>query len=330
MNALLKESDIRPPETMGEQAGAFLRDIGWLLSRSAEFVPVDCPACTWDKSTLRYIKHSLRYVECSGCETVYMSPRPPEKLLSEFYQRSENYQHWAKVVFPASEEVRRQKIVAPRVDRILEIVKKYEVDPWKLAEVGAGFGTFCAELKSRDVFHSVLAIEPTPDLAAKCREKGIKTIESTVEKCDFGRPDVMVSFEVIEHLFDPRRFVEACFKGLRRGGILVLTCPNIKGFETAMLGTASSTIDAEHLNYFHPESLAMLLKSVGFEVLECQTPGQLDTDLVRQKLQSGEVQNGFWQDVLVKRWEEVGEDFQRFLSSHNLSSNMWIVGKKPN
>jgi len=312
---------------MSGQVEAYFRDLGWLLARSGEFVAVGCPACGGSSEKVFCFKNGLRYLEC-GCETVYMSPRPSEKLLSEYYRRSENYAYWNDVVFPASESVRREKIFKPRVDRVLGIVEKYGVDPWVLAEVGAGFGTFCEEMKSRGVFKRVWAIEPTPDLAATCRGKGLDVLEATVEGSDIQKADVVVSFEVIEHLFDPRRFVQACFRGLRRGGVLVLTCPNIKGFETAVLGALSSTIDCEHLNYFHPASLSALLEREGFDILESSTPGELDTDLVRKKLESGEVSDPFLTEILVKKWGQMGESFQRYLSDNGMSSNMWIVARK--
>ena len=50
----------------------------------------------------------------------------------------------------------------------------------------------------------VVAVEPTPDLAKTCRAKGLEVIESRIEDAKgLGVVDVIASFEVIEHLFDP-------------------------------------------------------------------------------------------------------------------------------
>ena len=45
----------------------------------------------------------------------------------------------------------------------------------------------------------------------------------------------------------------------------MLTCPNVRGFDIEMLGERSATVDAEHLNYFHPASLGALLERCGFD-----------------------------------------------------------------
>jgi hypothetical protein len=139
----------------------------------------------------------------------------------------------------------------------------------------------------------------------------------------------VTSFEVIEHLFSPREFVERCAAVLRPGGLLMLTCPNVRGFDVEVLGEASATVDAEHLNYFHPRSLGALLERSGFTVVETQTPGRLDAELVRKKALAGEVSlDPFLRRVLVDEWERVGDAFQDFLVANGLSSNMWVVGRR--
>ena len=86
-------------------------------------------------------------------------------------------------------------------------------------------------------------------------------IEAPVERAALNAGvDIITSFEVIEHLFSPRAFVERCSAVLRPGGLIMLTCPNVRGFDVELLGEASATVDAEHLNYLHPASLGALLE----------------------------------------------------------------------
>ena len=46
----------------------------------------------------------------------------------------------------------------------------------------------------------------------------------------------------------------------------------------------SITFDYEHLNYFNPKSIEILLNNCGFEILIVETPGKLDVDLVKKAL----------------------------------------------
>ena len=326
----LRETDIRPDELMAEQARRYAADVAWLVERSDRFVAVGCPACEATEHEVRWRKYGLGYLQCRACGTVYVSPRPDPDLLDEYYRSSSNYEYWNTVVFPASEDARRERIFAPRAERAVELARRHGAGTGTLVDVGAGYGTFCEEVRALGAFERVVALEPEPHLAQTCRTKGLEVIEAPVERAalDAG-VDVVTSFEVIEHLFSPREFVERCADVLRPGGLLMLTCPNVRGFDVELLGEASATVDAEHLNYFHPGSLGALLERSGFTVVEAQTPGRLDAELVRKKALAGEVSlDPFLQRVLVDEWERVGDAFQDFLVANGLSSNMWVVGRR--
>ena len=331
----LTEEDIRPQNLMAGQKIAALTDMGRMLSRCSEFVEVHCPACGIDQPTLRYSKNGLRYVQCQECQTLYITPRPTPEVLAWFYRDSPNYAYWNEHIFPASEESRRARIFVPRVDRLLEICARHRIPTGALLEVGAGFGTFCAELMSRQLFTRVVGVEPTPGLAASCRERGIEIIERPIEQVSLqpsDRFDVVASFEVIEHLFSPLDFVQHMTRLLRPGGLLLLTCPNGQGFDVETLGPVSTTVDHEHLNYFNPDSLGTLLRRVDMEVLETFTPGLLDAELVRNKVLEGEFDlsdQPFLRKVLIDEWEQHGQAFQSLLMAQGLSSNLWVVARKP-
>ena len=329
----LREDEIRPDHLRAEQARRFANDIARLMSHRAAFVEVACPACDDSARVPAFRKYYLDYVRCTACATIYISPRPTPAVLEDYYTNSENYAFWNAVMFPASEPARRAKIFVPRVERVIEICERYGVGRELCVEVGAGFGIFCEEMQQRGRFQRVVGIEPTPDLARTCRERGIEVIELPVERVDFSamRADVVASFEVIEHLFAPRDFLARCADLVRPGGILVLTCPNGRGFDVEVMGPGSDAVDVEHLNYFNPSSLGELVKRCGFEVLEVTTPGKLDAELVRKKVLAGEFSlagQPFLQQVLVERWDDAGAAFQRFLAESGLSSHMWLVARR--
>jgi 2-polyprenyl-3-methyl-5-hydroxy-6-metoxy-1,4-benzoquinol methylase/ribosomal protein S27E len=330
---MLRESDIRNEKHREGMNAASERDLKNLLSYRHQFVHVNCPACDVDNSIPAFTKDTLAFVKCQECETVYMTPRPTPSILSRFYAESENYSYWNKYVFPDSEASRRKNICRPRVKRILELTRRLSSPKDLLVEIGAGFGTFCQEAHETGEFSRVIAVEPSRDLANTCRAKGLEVIEKTVEdiRDSLFKASIVVSFEVIEHLYDPGKFVECCNECLQIGGLLVLTCPNIKGFDVQTLGILSDTIDKEHLNYFHPASIARLVERHNFEVIETSTPGQLDAELVRKKVLNGDLCLGnqhFLRQVLIDEWDSVGQAFQTFLADNALSSHLWLVARK--
>jgi len=334
MTSTLREDEIRPDRLKRGQADCFAADVRRLLTRKADFVRVPCPACGSERSRKAFEKYDLSYEVCEPCATLFVNPRPTPAILDWYYTTSENYWYWNKYIFPASEAARREKIFRPRVERLASICLRYGVPHGTLLEVGAGFGTFCEEVQQSGFFKRVIAVEPTPDLAETCRRRGLEVIEKPIERVRFEHEtmDVVASFEVIEHLFSPREFVGSCASVLGPGGLLMLTCPNVRGFDIMVLGAGSDSVDVEHLNYFHPASLSHLVVACGLEVLEVLTPGRLDAELVRKKILAGEFDvsaQPFLKRVLVDEWDRLGDTFQQFLADNGLSSHMWIVARKP-
>lgn len=331
--APLSEKDLCPEDLLRGQEAAFARDVARLRAREAEFVDVACPACGARSAEPAFANFGFRYLACSRCRTLYMSPRPSPAVMADYYADSENYRYWATTIFPASEAARRDKVHRPRLERIAGFCERFGVDAGVLVEIGPGFGTFAALAGQSGLFRRVLAVEPTPELAAACRERGVEVLETRVEDlAALPEPaDVLVAFEVIEHLFAPGEFLTRAAGLLKAGGLLVLTCPNGLGFDIATLGDRALAVDPEHVNFFNPDSLGALLASLGFEVLEAGTPGRLDAEFVREAALSGTLDlsgQPFLRRVLIEEWERLGRNFQNFLAANGLSSHLWLAARK--
>lgn len=328
----LRVDDIRPDALMERKRRFLEADQQWLRDRRDRFVRVGCPACDERRLVPAWTKLGFDYERCPRCATVLMNPRPSRELLHEFYATSQNYAFWNEHIFPASEDARRERIFRPRARRLLDLCERTGAATGTLLEVGAGFGTFCSEVAAAGVFERVVALEPAPDLAATCRSRGLETIERPFEQ--HGLPDasvdVVAAFEVLEHVFSPSEFVATAARTLRPGGLVMVSVPSIHGFDTLVLGRDANAVDHEHVNYFNPESLALLLERHGFAVEELLTPGQLDVDLVRRAHDAGLVDldaQPFLRHLLLDRPDLHGE-FQRFLAENRLSSHLWAVARR--
>ena len=330
----MKVSDIRPEELMDGQKAAEAKDIRWLEKRKNNFIEVLCPACELNNSKFLYEKKSMKQVRCLNCFTQYANPRPTPKILSEFYLNSKNYEYFAKYIFPASMEQRRIKIFKPRAEMISKIIKNLGLHGGTLVEVGCGYGQFCTEINALNVFDEILGIEPTPDLASICRKKNIEVIENSYENISFDESiDFIVHFEVIEHLFSPKDFVNWCYTSLKKGGYMVATCPNVAGLETTLLGKESNAVDHEHINLFSPDSIKILLKKCNFEIIELSTPGVLDIDLVRRAVKEERYEidqiDPIIKEILFHSNKQVQKKFLLLLQEAHLTGNLMVIAQKP-
>ncbi|MCF6303623.1 MAG: class I SAM-dependent methyltransferase [Devosiaceae bacterium] len=200
-------------------------------------------------------------------------------------------------------------------------------------EVGAAHGIFCDEVKKTGVFSRVVAIEPSAQQAQTCRALGLETIESVIEDVqgEDQSADVVAAFEVLEHLSEPFKMIKAMKRMLRPGGLLLLSTPNVKGFEILTLGVVADAVYPEHVTLFSPEGITILMERAGLEIVELTTPGVLDCDIVRNKALEGAFDlsgQAFLRSVIIDQWETMGQPFQEFLSANRLSSHMWVAARR--
>lgn len=330
----LTVAELRSPAFLARQREAMARDHARLHQHLHDFVAVACPACGRTAAQRAFDKYRCQFVRCLGCETLYMSPRPTPAQMDDYYRHSENYRLWAEHIFPASEARRRDKLCRPMLATIVEACRRHGIHTGHLVELGPGFGTFAELAQGSGAFERVSVVERTPEMAESCRRRGLEVREAAVEDlpADGNDPaDVLVSFEVIEHVFDPAAFLATASRLLRRGGLLVMTCPNGQGFDTATLGAASVAVDTEHVNLFNPASMATLLGRCGYEVLDLATPGRLDVELVREAVLEGRHTLGdqpFLRRVLIDEHERLGAPFQQFLADHGLAGHLRVIARK--
>lgn len=328
----MRENDIRPDRTDAEVNRLASIDFKKVLDRRGEFVDVNCPACDANEHDLFFKRAGYSFLKCSNCDTVYVSPRPTNEILSYYYLNSLSDKFWSESIYPETDKARLEYIVKPRVERVISLCNKYHVSQNTLMDVGSGFGTFCLEMKNSGKFKNIIAVEPIPSLAQSCRDKGLEVSEEFVVNLQSQSVDVITAFELLEHLFDPAEYLYGLSNKIERGGLLFATTPNIKGFDIFILKDKSDhTMAPAHLNYFHPKSLSLLLERLGFEVLEVQTPGKLDAELVRKKVLNNVItldDQPFLKRILIDEHEHYMDSFQQWIADNGLSSHMWVVARK--
>jgi 2-polyprenyl-3-methyl-5-hydroxy-6-metoxy-1,4-benzoquinol methylase len=266
--------------------------------------------------------------------TLFVSPRPTEAMINSFYRDSDSSRFWAERFFPETAQARRIKIFRPRARLAARLIRKYKVPaPAVLADVGAGFGIFLEEARRTGIFEGLIGIEPSRDLAACCRKKAFTVVEKPMEEigADEVRASVACSFEVLEHLFDPERFIGSIARMLRPGGLLIFTTLTISGLDLQVLWERSKSISPpHHINFLSIEGLKRLIARCGMDEVEISTPGKLDVDIIRNMMMESEgVKVPRFIEYMIKhRDPETAARFQRFLQANNLSSHARVIARK--
>ncbi len=94
--------------------------------------------------------------------------------------------------------------------------------------------------------------------------------------------DVIISCEVIEHLYDPRRFISNLKKALKPGGLLIISTVYhgyLKNILLALSGKLDQHFtvlwDGGHIKFWYQKTIRILLKEYGFTDLEFHNAGRV-------------------------------------------------------
>jgi 2-polyprenyl-3-methyl-5-hydroxy-6-metoxy-1,4-benzoquinol methylase len=94
--------------------------------------------------------------------------------------------------------------------------------------------------------------------------------------------DVVISVEVIEHLFYPRELIRAATKCLKPDGYLIITTPYHGYFKNIALAASgqmdkhfTALRDGGHIKFFSVNTLTQLLKTEGYTEIDFQFAGRI-------------------------------------------------------
>lgn len=330
----MREEDIRPKPLLDEFFEKLKHDADRLALHRASFVDVGCPACGSDDRAHAFEKDGFPYAECRACGSLFASPRPSAEALAEYAAHSEAVEFWSTHFYHQTADARRVQMFRPRAALVAGLVRQGLVSSGaRFADIGSGYGLFLQEMRALRTFGEVIGIEPDARLAAICRESGFEVIEQTVETIsrDTVDADVAAAFEVIEHVFDPCAFLQACARVLKPGGVLLFTTLTISGFDLQVLWEQSRSITPpQHLNFASVEGMERLISRAGLEPIAVTTPGRLDVDIVRNRvLAEPSLAVGRFARTIALAPDEVRGAFQEFLAAHRLSSHIQCLARRP-
>lgn len=175
------------------------------------------------------------------------------------------------------------------IKRYHELLDQFEAfrKTGKILDVGCGIGYFLEVAKERG--WEVFGTEYTDDAIKICSDKGITMQQGKLDpnSFDLNSFDVITSFEVIEHINNPKEELANFNKLLRSGGLVYITTPNFNSLLRYRLKDQYNVITyPEHLSYYTPKTLKNVFSRSGFKKIKIETTGISLTRLRTSKGQS--------------------------------------------
>lgn len=161
-----------------------------------------------------------------------------------------------------------------RLKNILELFKN--VKGLSILDVGCSYGYLGAKLKKRGAKVTGIDISKRAINRARRILDNAKVVDLNSEKIPFKNAtfDMIVASEVIEHLFFPNSFLKELHRILKKGGILIITTPNLLYWGNRLnflLGkfkyTQEGIFDESHIHFFTYKTLIEELKTNKFKIV---------------------------------------------------------------
>lgn len=212
-----------------------------------------CPVCFSHEAEPAFHKHELKIVRCAVCSMLYMDPVPAEFASGEYYDREAAGYYLS----PAKLE---SDYAPVRFERELRLFRRY-CPGGSVLDVGCSSGAFLYQLNQR--FTGSYQIAGTDVSGAPldyAESRGIPVIRGSFLEHDFGARqfDAITLWAVLEHLAEPKQFIEKAASILKSGGLCFVLVPNMKSLAVRLLGSRYRYIYPQHLNYFSAATLTRL------------------------------------------------------------------------
>jgi SAM-dependent methyltransferase len=159
--------------------------------------------------------------------------------------------------------------------RSVDFIRRYR-SGGKLLELGCAYGFF---LKAAARYFDVAGIELAPEAAAHGQREGLNVLQGTADAANLqriGKVDVIVLFDVIEHLPQPREILALCRDHLNGGGIIVITTGDFGSPAARLTGARWRLMTPpQHLWFFTGPSMRRLSAGLGLALEHLDHPWKI-------------------------------------------------------
>ena len=238
--------------------------------------PVSCTLCGGESFKKALDCEGFCYVRCERCGLVQMNPQPTAAVIARRYREAFGTDYLSYEL--ANEGAFLDLQLLALKDSGFQKIEKQLLESGEtpsLLDIGCATGALIFHLRERGWRVTGVEISPSAEYARRERALDVRGLPLEENHFPSASFDIVLASHLIEHLNDPRSFVREVKRILKNGGRLLVTTPNIAGFQSRLFRGRWRSAIFDHLYLFSVKTLKALLVDAGFRIEGVYTWGGL-------------------------------------------------------
>lgn len=203
--------------------------------------------------------------QCDHCGFRFTANPPLEEACGKYYQDEKYISHSNTSKGIVAKLYHQVRYIMLR--RKHQLITKIS-NGTKVLDVGSGTGYFLNHLKSNG--YQVQGVEMSDSARTfSIHEFGINVVKSIDDIEKHQKFDCITLWHVLEHLYNPNKYMQRFRELLDTHGTLVIALPNHQSFDANKYNTYWAAYDVpRHLWHFNPSTLSSFAQNNGFKVTQ--------------------------------------------------------------
>jgi len=213
---------------------------------------MQCQICKSEKIEIYKEVENTPIYQCLDCKLAFVDPKTARKKTAHIYSL-EDYR-------------KREGQFKKRYKSVIDLVKTY-AQGRNILEVGAGFGLLSSMLHRSGFEVDVLEPDVPPyyleNLSASIYKDNLKEYAQKTSKSY----DVLILYDVLEHVDDPVKIVALFRQLLKKKGIVLIQTPNYLSLLARIVRKWSWWMIEDHRYFFSKKSFDILFNKQNWKLL---------------------------------------------------------------
>ncbi|MBL0225849.1 MAG: class I SAM-dependent methyltransferase [Geobacteraceae bacterium] len=231
------------------------------LVKSSDFIERGkCPLCGSINSEKHIDFPDIPVVCCQDCNFMFSSRLMSREVLSKYYVDG----------FGSLRQLQGQRVNAEINFRVLSKMLDLST-PGRLLDVGTGYGFFLNKIVNGSNLQAT-GVELSKQEAEYGRDRlGLEIHDAPLNTIGFPEEsfDIVASFEVLEHIPEPRLFLNELRDVLKKDGYLLIMTDNFDSDLVKSMGAGfPKWIPHTHVSHFGARTFERIVTETGFDIVK--------------------------------------------------------------